>query len=257
MMGPMKVLAADPAKQDFERRVLLYSVVWIAVVAVVIFTHAFARWGDAGHLALGLGLALPLWILPFLVERERPLSERYATRFTVWVGLFSLLQCYFGSAVFFDVMGMEYHFPVTWIVNRTPLFLYFLTVAYFSTYYVAMSLAWRAFRTAWPSAPAPLRLVVLCALGAAVAFAETSSMANPLLRDWFRYRDMTFALTWGSLIYGTVFVATLPLVFRIDEDAARPRPLLRALAVEVLAVTMVVLCVDEVYLALLSSPARS
>jgi len=243
----MRWLAADPAKRAMERRVLLWSAVWISVVGVLLATHAFAHWGDAGHLALGLVLMLPLWILPFAVERERPLAERYATRFTVFIGLFSLLQCYFGSWLFFDLLGMQYHFPVTIVVNRTPLFLYFMTVAYFSTYYVAMSLTWRAFRTRWPEAPRPLRGLALCALGFAVAFAETGSMATPSMREWFLYRDRGYALTWGSVVYGTIFVVSLPFVFRIDEEADAPRPSLRALAIEALGVTLLALCAYELY----------
>jgi cycloeucalenol cycloisomerase len=231
-------LAADPAKRAMERRVLTYSLIWIAVVVVLMARHPFSRWGDGSHLALGLGLALPLWILPFVGERERPLAERYATRFTVWIGMFSLLQCYFGSAPFFDVLGMEYHFPVTWVVHRTPVFLYFMTVAYFSTYYVVMSVLWRATGRRW---------LLLPLLGFGVAFAETASMANPLMVPWFFYRDKTFALTWGSIVYGTIFVLSLPFVFRIDEEPGAPRPRLRALALEVCGVTMVALVAYEVY----------
>ena len=112
-------------KQFTEKFVLVYSPVWIAVVVVVMATHAFAGWGDAGHLALGLGLCLPLWIAP----RFAPDGGRYFRRFNLWIGLFSLLQVYFGSALFFDVLHMEYHFPVTWILNRTPLFLYPMTIS--------------------------------------------------------------------------------------------------------------------------------
>lgn len=228
-------LAAGPAKRAMEQRILVWSVVWIGAVIVLITTRVFSRWGDVGHLGIGLGMALPLWILPFCVERDRPIFERHATRFTLWVGLFSLLQCYFGSWLFFDVLGMEYHFPVTWIVNRTPAFLYLMTVAYFSTYYVVMSILWRA------TGKNPFALVVL---GFAMAFAETFSMANPMLREWFLYRDKTFALTWGSVAYGTIFVLSLPFVFRLDEDK---RPLLRSLVIEVMGVTMLSLCFYEVY----------
>src|SRR5205823_93917 len=101
-------------------------------------TQAFAHWGDLGHLALGLGLALPLWIVPLVTGRRG-----HIWRFNLWIGLFSLLQVYFGSALFFDVLHMEYKFPVTWIVHRTPLFLYPLTIVYFSTYYVVMSVLWK------------------------------------------------------------------------------------------------------------------
>jgi cycloeucalenol cycloisomerase len=226
-----------------ERFLLVYSVVWIGAVALVTLTRAFTRWGDLGHLALGVGLAAPLWIAP-AVARQRG----HAWRFNLWIGLFSLLQVYFGSALFFDVLGMEYHFPVTWILNRTPIFLYPMTIAYFSTYYVVMSLVWRRFRARYPCAPTVTRLAVLAALGYATAFAETFSMANPYLAEYFLYRNKTFALLVGSLCYGTVFVVSLPLVFRLDEPD-RPSP--ARIVWDVLAVNMVVLVCYELYTHLL------
>jgi hypothetical protein len=248
-------LAADLEKRWMERFVLRYSLVWIGVVTALITTHAFARFGDAGHLAIGLGLSAPLWVVPLFAgppsERERPFFERHSTRFNLWIGLFSLLQVYFGSGLFFDVLGMEYHFPVRLVLNRTPVFLYFLTITYFSTYYVVMSVIWRAFLSLRPNAPHLLRFAVLCVIGFAVAFAETSSMATPLMRDYFLYRDKRFALEFGSMVYGSIFVLSLPFVFRLDEDATRPKPRLSALAFEVLAVNMLALIAYEGWTAVL------
>src|SRR5205814_1100491 len=85
----------------------------------------------------------------------RPLAARHATRFNLWIGLFSILQVYFGSYLFFEVLGLEYHFPVRLELNRTPVFLYLLTISYFSTYYVVMSIVWRAFSTGMPRARRP------------------------------------------------------------------------------------------------------
>jgi len=225
-------------KQFTEKFILFYTPVWIGIVIVVMATHAFARWGDAGHMALGLGLALPLWIAP----RFAPDGGRYFWRFNLWIGLFSLLQVYFGSALFFDVLHMEYHFPVTWILNRTPLFLYPMTIAYFSTYYVVMMLAWRFISTRAPS----LRWPALLVIGYLVAFAETGGMANEWLHGYFAYRDKWFVLLWGSACYGTIFVLSLPFVFRLEEDARWTR-----VVGEVLAVNMASLCAYEVWTAVL------
>ena len=68
------------------------------------------------------------------------------------------MQVWFGSDLFFDFLGMEYHFGVTWTAHRTPVFLYFMTIAYFSTYYAILQIVWRAFRTRFPDAPALARL---------------------------------------------------------------------------------------------------
>lgn len=246
-------LAAAPAKRHLERLILAYTPVWIGAVAVLMLTRVFATWGDVGHLAIGVGLALPVWLMPLLwpgPERDVPFAARYATRFNLWMTLFSFIQVYFGSDLFFDVLGMEYHFHTTWIVHRSPLFLYFMTIAYFATYYVVMSLLWRTFLRRFPTAPAPARWLVRAALGYATAFAETAGMANPMLRDFFFYRDKSFVLLFGSLCYGTVFFISLPLVFRIGEDEAAPQPSLRAIAWDVLAANSLVLVCYAVFAAM-------
>jgi cycloeucalenol cycloisomerase len=248
-------MAEDPSKRWTETFVLCYSPFWIGIVVVIMATRAVAGWGDLGHLVLGVGLAVPLWVAPILTpsagDRGRPFHERHAVRFQLWIGLFTLLQVYFGSALFFDVLGMEYHFPVRWIVNRTPLFLYFMTVAYFSTYYVAMSLVWRRFTTGFPSAPWIVRLFVLCVLGYAVAFCETAGMANEWMRAFFLYRDRSLVLRWGSACYGTIFVLSLPFVFRLSEDPSAKRSGLARLVGEVLAVNMAALIAYEAWAHLL------
>jgi hypothetical protein len=222
------VLAADPDKRWTEKFVLAYSLVWIAVVVVVMATQAFTRWGDLGHMALGVGLTLPLYVVPLVVGRRG-----HIWRFNLWVGLFALLQTYFGSYLFFDVLHMEYKFPVTWILNRTPLFLYFLTIVYFTTYYVVMSILWR-------QAKGPLKIPALIVLGYATAFAETAGMANQWLRDYFTYRDKWFVLLWGSACYGSIFMLSLPFVFRLEEKTAAKK-----IVGEVLAVNMAALIAYE------------
>lgn len=237
------MLSENPAKRWFEKFALVYSLVWIAVVVVVMATRAPAGWRDLGHMMFGVGVALPLWIAPLFAPQ--PAARQHALRFNLWVGLFSFLQCYFGSYLFFDVLGMEYHFKTTWEWNKTPVFLYFTTVAYFSTYYVIMSLAWRAVRRrlssriAWTAA--------LLVLGYLTAFAETAGMANDWLREFFFYRDKTFTLIYGSICYGTLFVLSLPFVFRIDEDSGDPPPTLPRLTLEVLGVNMLALVFYEIY----------
>jgi cycloeucalenol cycloisomerase len=252
-------LSPNPSKRWTERFVLAYSPIWIVAITLCELTHVFARWGDAGHLAFGLALALPLWLVPLAwpaaADRGRPLVERHATRFGLFIAGWTFLQVWFGSDLFFDFLGMEYHFPVTWTLHRTPLFLYFVTVAYFSTYYVILQIAWRAFRTRFPSAPWPARLVVLALLGYVVAFAETSGMATEMMHEYFRYRDKTFTLVYGSLCYGTIFVVTVPLVYRLDEerqpDGKRTLP---SLLWDACAANTVVLIFYAIYAALVTRP---
>jgi cycloeucalenol cycloisomerase len=251
-----RVLASDPGKRWSEKLVLWYSPVWMAIVGLLTLTRAFGHFGDAVHLAIGVGMAAPILLMPLLtVEHDRPLANRHAFRFALWMSLFSFLQCYFGSWLFFDVLGMEYHFPVTIIVNRTPLFLYFLTIAYFATYYTVMSILWRAFLRARPHAPTVVRLLVRMALGYGIAFAETGSMDNPMLRQYFHYHDKHFALFWGSIFYGTVFLVSLPFVFELNEDIDKPQKPISRVLLDILAVNMIVLMAYEVFAKLARPPA--
>src|SRR5262249_49728726 len=171
----------------FEKFALVYSVVWIGVVVVVMATRAPGGWRDLGHMIFGVGVVAPIWIVP-LFARE-PAARQHALRFNLWGGAFALLQNYFGTYLFFDVLGMEYHFKTNWEWNKTPVFLYFITVAYFSTYYVVMSLLWRAVRRRFSSRIVWAAAVLV--LGYLTAFAETAGMANDWLREFFFYRNKT------------------------------------------------------------------
>jgi cycloeucalenol cycloisomerase len=114
---------------------------------------------------------------------------------------------------------MEYHFHVSprFVWKGTPAFLYFVTVAYFCTYYTAMVMLWRVFRRRFPRAGVA-GVLVRALLSYAVAFAETAFMANETLKSYFSYGDPRWVMIWGSLCYGTIFFVTLPSFARLDEE---------------------------------------
>jgi hypothetical protein len=74
-----------------------------------------------------------------------------------------------------------------------------------------------------------------------VAFAETFSMANDALREFFRYRDRVFTLEWGSLCYGTLFLASLPVLDRLEKRTPR------GIAWDTLAASSLVLVCYAIY----------
>lgn len=255
----MRWLSSNPSKRWTERFMLAYSPFWIAVIGLCEVTHVFARWGDVGHLALGLALALPVWLVPLAwpgdADRALPLASRHVVRFNLFIAVWTFLQVYFGSDLFFDFLGMEYHFPVHWVLHRTPIFLYFVTIAYFSTYYTVLQIVWRGFRTRFPSASPAVQFAVLAILGYAIAFCETSGMATDAMRNYFLYRDKTFTLVYGSLCYGTIFVVSLPLVYRLDEQAQPDgRRTLFSLTWDACAANTVVLIFYAAYAGLIHRP---
>ncbi len=243
------------AKRWLERFFLFYTPLWTAVCALVMWSGAFKRWGDWGHLLFGIGLALPLWLVPLAagIERGTPLPERYTVRASLFIALFSFLQNYFGAPMFFRCFGMEYHFHVTWSGNGSPWFLSFMTVAYFSTYFAIMQLGLRnadalLAKVTWVPLRRALRVVVCLLLGYSMAFAETLTMANEWLRGYFAYADKTTMMAYGSLCYGTLLCIALPLYARLGEEQGPGQPApLAAVLWQVLGANLLVLICYEVF----------
>ncbi len=251
---PLGTRWPSPAHRYVETLYLSFSPVWMAVIAYCMLTHCFAAWGDVGHMLLGLALSVPLWLLPLVLptetERGQPIFARHTVKANLFVALMSFVQCYFGSAMFFEGLGMQYHFPTNWMLNGTPLFLYFVTVAYFSTYYALMRLGLRLFVRAVPSASRLLIWLVIAALSYSMAFGETFFMASPSLSAFFSYADRHKALVVGSLCYGTLFFMSLPVFLRIDDEPRMPTPISR-LVFQTMGANMLILCAYEVYKVLL------
>ena len=210
-----------------EKLVLAYSPIWIGVVGAAILSGRVGQWGEGPLEALGIGLAIPVWALG--------LAGPGAARFSLLVTLFAFVQNWFGTWLFFDLFGMQYHFHATRVWNGTPAFLYFLTVPYFATYYVVLRLGWRAVRTRWPSPAA--RWISRAGLSYAIAFAETAGMATERTRAYFSYSDPAWVMKWGSIAYGIVFFVSLPLFYDLDEKQP-----IRALVRDALACNMLALC---------------
>lgn len=242
----MRLLSADPHKQRAERLLLGYTPLWMLVIGVLALTRRFAAWGDVGHMILGLALALPVWALPFVVTEGRPLRRRHLTRAVVFITLLAFVQNWAGARLFFVGLGMQYHFPTTWIWNGTPAFLYFVTVAYFATYFVLLQIGWRAAVTALPPALSFLRWPAFFLLCCGVAFGETFFMASDGMRPYFSYASKARALWPGSLCYGTLFLIAGPLYCAMDEERESS---LGEVVWQALGANLLILGVYEVYLA--------
>jgi cycloeucalenol cycloisomerase len=248
------------ARRWLERIFLLYTPLWTAACALVMWSGAFKRWDDRGHMLFGVFAALPLWLAALACPAERglPLRARYTVKASVFIALFSFLQNYFGSPLFFRCFGMEYHFHVTWLGNGSPWFLSFLTVAYFSTYFAFMQIGLRHVDAALlPLRGSRLRIALraLCclALGYSMAFAETLTMANQWLRGYFAYADKTQMLVYGSLCYGTLLSIALPLYAGIGarDDSPEVTPL-STVVWQALGGNMLVLVCYEVFVQVLA-----
>ena len=217
----MRWLAESPAKRAVERWWLVYTPIWGAFAGLVMLTGWATTWGDVECMIFGVAIAagavLPPLLRPPPEERKRPLHQRTATKYIASVVALAFGLNYTQTPFFFDVLHMHYGFGVTWTLDRNPLFLYLVTVAYFATYAVLCTMAFRALR------PRTRAAWVLAPFG--VAFLETLLNANPFMTQLFCYDDLGLALGFGTLAYGFSFVVALPMWMAIDERPGERLPL--------------------------------
>ncbi len=253
-------LSANPDKAWAERVLLLYTPAWMVAVGVIMVTGWIHALGDVGFMLFSLAVAAPAVLAPALLHRRngtpRPWWRSYWLKLNVWSAILVFGGTYFGTAYFFDLMGMRYGFDVTWtlqspVVGRhggtVPLFMYPLTQAYFVSYFVLMTVAYRRLRT---RVRPPGRALLVLGLAYAIAFAETLAMANPLIEGAFAYADRGRMLLLGSWGYAVYFIIGLPMAFAIDEptqeDPAPDWPL-RRVAFHAVGAYMLILCGLEVW----------
>lgn len=227
----MLAYAPNPEKAWAERFFLATSPLWIAAVATVVLSGVLRGWDDLGYMIFCCACAAPAMLGPLFV-RNRPgrsarLVDSHWFRFNLWVAIVVAFGTYFGTAYFFDLMGMRYAFPAAWtlqsnVVGRTgsevPAFMYPLTQAYFVTYFALLTVADRTIRAKLDLGRVGGVLVVLV-LAYVLAFAETFFMATDLMHDLFHYEKKDKMLAWGSFGYAAYFIVGLPMVRRLDEHA--------------------------------------
>lgn len=257
-----RLLSTNPDKAWAELVFLAGSPVWIAAVAVVLLSGWIHTWRDPGYVVFSLVAVAPAVAGPMLLHHRfadgRRWTEAYWLKLNIWVGIVVFFGTYFGTHYFFDLMGMHYGFPVTWmfqaeVVGRrggeVPVFMYPLTQAYFVTYFVSLQVALR-----WAQSRFDLgkvgSFVILLGLAYVVAFAETFFMATPHVEPYFSYADRGRMLAVGSFGYAVYFVIGLPLLRPIDEGQPWP---LRRVVLRALATCMLILCGLEAW-ALLVGP---
>lgn len=237
------LFAENESKRALERAWLLYTPVWGAVAGVVMLTGLAERWGDVELLAFGIALAAGTWAAALLSSpaSERatvPLFRRTAFKAALAITAFALGLNYLQTPFFFDVLHMRYGFAATWTIERNPVFLYLVTVAYFATYSVLAcmgmrwALRWRPSSRAW-------RVLATFLVAAVLAFLETALNANPWMTRLFCYGEPAMMYSFGTGVYALALALAIPGWMWLDESPRARMPLLGALAWVAVA-----LCVD-------------
>jgi cycloeucalenol cycloisomerase len=243
-MSALDLFSSNPDKAWVERFFLAYTPIWISLMAVMMFTGWAGSWGNAALLAHSLVVALPVLLVPMYLARRHPSAQpwhqRYWFKANVYLAIFSFIGNYFGSAYFFDVLGMVYgfgnastHLEASLVGSshqRVPLIMYFYTQAYFMTYHATANIALRQLRRLRLPYPKLFFAFCVCAVGYAWAWAETKGMANPMMADLFHYEKMDFMLRYGSAIYALYFIASFPIYSLMDERIEKPWSLAQAAA---------------------------
>lgn len=238
------LFASNPDKAWVEKFFLLYTPIWIGLMAMMMFTGWAGTWGNTALLLHSLVVALPILIVPMLLARRHPSPlpwyQRYWFKVNVYLALFSFVGNYFGSEYFFDVLGMVYHFThasTTWDAallgsgkQPVPLIMYFYTHAYFMTYHATANIALRQVQRLRLPAPTVVLGLAVFVIGYLWAWAETKAMANPMMAELFYYEKMDLMLRYGSAIYAIYFVASFPIYSLMDEKAQKPWSLAQAAA---------------------------
>jgi hypothetical protein len=244
-------VSSNSAKALVEVTWLLHTAFWIVVVGGVMVLGYASEWDDVPLMILGVSLAATTWLLPYLfisasykrfeqvvessqaklrasqiekIHLQRDAAIQSLTAMYLGVVTLSFGMNYFQTPFFFDVLHMKFGFKATWTIDRNPIFLYFLTVPYFSTYAACGCCAYR-FVTNVLRIPPPLKLVTIFFIAASLAFAETLLNDNPFISNLFCYNDKFFALTFGSVCYGISFVFALPVWLWVgvpDGKALKP-----------------------------------
>jgi cycloeucalenol cycloisomerase len=229
-MGNIRFFSSNDDKAWVEKFFLIYSPVWMGAMAVMVVTGWSAQLGNTAMLVSAAATALPALLIPMVLAPRfttRKWHESYWLKANLYLFFFGFFGNYIGSAYFFDVLGMVYHYPnVTSHFEATlvghsgqvvPVVMYFYTHVYFMTYHTTATIALRVVRQLRLPAMWLVFPVAVFAIGYFWAFMETKAMANPMMESSFYYRRMDLMLTYGSAIYATYFIASFPIYCRLDE----------------------------------------
>lgn len=234
----------NPSKAWGEKFFLIYSPIWILMMALSTLFGINQRLGDLANLIQSAIIALPLIIVPFFIRDEsgigRPWYQSYWFKANLYIFIFSFFGNYFGSEYFFDVLGMVYHYShLHWNLDSSllgsgmyhvPVIMYLLTQVYFMTYHTTAVVVLRRIKTSKISWVRWLFPIMVLVIGYFWAWMETRAMATPMMQGTFYYRDLNRMLVYGSLIYATYFVTSFPIFYFLDEKSSDNWSLLRTIA---------------------------
>jgi len=220
----------NPSKAWGEKFFLCYFPFFFGLNAAKQVFHLLDV-GTFWHVAQNVAMLVPLYLCPALFRDETPLGRRwyqtYWFKMNLWIYVFAFAGTYFFTEYFFDVLGMVYSFPRVTLYfdaallgsgqQRVPLGMYFNAAAFFVVYHTVAIVLMRRVRTSRYGFGTLGAVVTTAAAAYFFAWAETFLIARDANSANFYYRDLPFMLKYGSLFYGSFFIVSFPMLYRLDE----------------------------------------
>lgn len=241
----------NPSKAFGEQFMLLYSPLWMGVVAIIVNRKWYEVFTPNDFLAVGIALALPCISGPLLLankeEKKVPIFERFIVKANIFIAVVGYIGNHFYTHYFYNVLGAHYTGPLGegrgLEINKVPVSMFLMTHVYFMSYHILVAPLLRALKNLFSGAASQCAGVALFVLLIALftAFAETWTISS---FPYYTYPDLNEMLTKGSVFYGTYFVVTFPWFFRLDEEPDNPWSISRVIIEALAAMMVVLLCAD-------------
>ena len=262
--------STNPDKAWAEKFFLTFVPVFFLYNAVV----QSMGWLDVGnfwHVVQNAGMWIPYCLfLPAWLRRHSGVHwrESYWFKYNLFMFVWVFYASYFHSEYFFDVLGMRYRFPeITLYLDsalvgpdettalaqwkKVPVGMYLNSCAFFVVYHTiaivcmrrvrTMTTDWAVFsrRAAWSA------IVGVAALFFAWLETQLYITAAASTNVWYESKELM--LRYGSTLYALYFVASFPILYRLDEDMSQPRWSLSRCAIEASAVGAISLLLIDLW----------
>lgn len=207
----------NPERARFEQFSLHWSVLWVSIMAYIVYTRWFESFTAFHYLAVGLVFVTVPVLIPILfpshfLSSHLPLSLRYSSKANLYMFILAWTANYFWTHYFYTVLRASYTFSAHRL-NDVPFALYLITHSYFMLYH---TLACMLLRRTAHSLPLSALAVVLFSL--LTAFMETFTIQH---FPYYDIPDRPAMYLYGSCFYALYFIVSFPMFYQLDERSNR------------------------------------
>ncbi|GMH72321.1 hypothetical protein TrRE_jg5929, partial [Triparma retinervis] len=205
----------DDVRSDsykWETYAFKYSVVWIAIFAVIVASQIYESFTHPLSYLLVCGtISLPYLLHPFLPS----LSSPHSLRCTAWIASFSFIGNYFYTHYFYAVLGARYTF-VGVRLNDVPVGMYFATHFYFTSYHALSNCLIRYIDRTYVADSFRLahKVLAVFTMSYFTAFMESLTISH---FPYYTFEDRESVYVVGSLFYAIYFFFSFPMFYHFSE----------------------------------------